>query len=180
MGYKGFTLSWGLSQLRSACKGNTGDSEFDPWVWKFPWRRSGKRAPLFLPGESMDKEHSETLISRVTKLDPMELGHECGGDSVALIFVFFVRVNLQVFPCVNYICQFLHLQMSRLDYTRRFSQLSDPHACTQVYCFVNWHSTGSSEYYSDRGVQIFCALVILQLWCPAYWLHIFVVLAGSA
>ena len=26
--------------------------EFDPWVWKIPWRRKQQPAPVFLPGES--------------------------------------------------------------------------------------------------------------------------------
>ena len=26
--------------------------EFDPWVWKIPWRREWQPAPIFLPGES--------------------------------------------------------------------------------------------------------------------------------
>ena len=26
--------------------------EFDPWVWKIPWRRSAQPTPVFLPGES--------------------------------------------------------------------------------------------------------------------------------
>ena len=26
--------------------------QFDPWVRKIPWRRTGQSAPVFLPGES--------------------------------------------------------------------------------------------------------------------------------
>ena len=26
--------------------------EFDPWVWKIPWRRKWQPIPVFLPGES--------------------------------------------------------------------------------------------------------------------------------
>ena len=26
--------------------------EFDPWVWKIPWRRAWQPTPVFLPGES--------------------------------------------------------------------------------------------------------------------------------
>ena len=26
--------------------------EFDPWVWKIPWRREWLPTPVFLPGES--------------------------------------------------------------------------------------------------------------------------------
>ena len=26
--------------------------EFDPWVWKIPWRRARQPTPVFLPGES--------------------------------------------------------------------------------------------------------------------------------
>ena len=26
--------------------------EFDPWVWKIPWRRAWPPSPVFLPGES--------------------------------------------------------------------------------------------------------------------------------
>ena len=28
-----------------------GRPEFDPWVWKIPWRRKGQPTPVFLPGE---------------------------------------------------------------------------------------------------------------------------------
>ena len=32
--------------------GDTGDSSFDPWVGKIPWRREWQPTPVFLPGES--------------------------------------------------------------------------------------------------------------------------------
>ena len=43
-------LPWGLSGKESARQG--GRLEFDPWVWKIPWRRKWKPTPIFLPGKS--------------------------------------------------------------------------------------------------------------------------------
>ena len=31
---------------------SAGDSGFDPWVWKIPWRRKCHPVPVFLPGKS--------------------------------------------------------------------------------------------------------------------------------
>ena len=31
---------------------NAGDSEFDPWIRKMPWRRKWPPTPAFLPGKS--------------------------------------------------------------------------------------------------------------------------------
>ena len=28
------------------------ETQFDPWIWKFPWRRKWKPTPVFLPGKS--------------------------------------------------------------------------------------------------------------------------------
>ena len=32
--------------------GDSGDSGFDPWVGKIPWRRKWQPTPVLLPGES--------------------------------------------------------------------------------------------------------------------------------
>ena len=41
--------------------------EFDPWVWKIPWRRAWQPTSVFLPGESMDREAWWGTIHEVTK-----------------------------------------------------------------------------------------------------------------
>ena len=35
---------------------SAGDSGFDPWVWKIPWRRKCQPVPVFLPGKSQGQE----------------------------------------------------------------------------------------------------------------------------
>ena len=34
---------------------NAGNSGFDPWVWRIPWRRAGQPTPVFLPGKFYGK-----------------------------------------------------------------------------------------------------------------------------
>jgi len=44
-------LPWWLNGKESTC--NAGVTEgFDPWVWKFPWKRAWQPTPVFLFGES--------------------------------------------------------------------------------------------------------------------------------
>ena len=46
---KGSSLPAGSNSRQSAC--NMGDSRFNPWVGKIPWRRDWQLTPVFLPGE---------------------------------------------------------------------------------------------------------------------------------
>ena len=46
------TLSFPVVKNWPANAGDTGNCEFDPWVWKIPWRRAWQPTPVFLPGES--------------------------------------------------------------------------------------------------------------------------------
>ena len=39
---------------------------FDPWVGKIPWRRKWQPTPVFLPGESQDRE-DRAVVQRVAK-----------------------------------------------------------------------------------------------------------------
>ena len=42
----------GMSGKESACQCiRHKRCEFDPWVWKIPWRRKWKPTPVFLPGK---------------------------------------------------------------------------------------------------------------------------------
>ena len=43
-------LPWWLRQYRICLQ--CGRPEFDPWIWKIPWKREWLPTPLFLPGES--------------------------------------------------------------------------------------------------------------------------------
>ena len=40
------------------------ETEFDPWVGKFPWRRAWQPTPVFLPGESQRTEEPGGLQLR--------------------------------------------------------------------------------------------------------------------
>jgi len=40
---------------------------FNPWVWKIPWRGKWQPAPVFLPGESMDRGAWRTTVHGVAK-----------------------------------------------------------------------------------------------------------------
>ena len=44
----------------------------DPWVGKIPWRRKGQPAPVFLPGEFMDRGAGWAIIHRVAESDTTE------------------------------------------------------------------------------------------------------------
>ena len=56
-----------LSGKESAC--NVGDTRFDPWVGKIPWRRAWQSTPVFLPGES----HEERSLAGYSPQDHKEL-----------------------------------------------------------------------------------------------------------
>jgi len=40
---------------------------FDPWVGKIPWRRKWQPTPVFLPGESQDREAWWATVHGVAK-----------------------------------------------------------------------------------------------------------------
>ena len=46
---------------------NAGDTGFDPWVGKIPWRRKWHPTPGFLPGESQDRGAWRAIVHGVTK-----------------------------------------------------------------------------------------------------------------
>jgi len=52
---------------------NAGDMrcEFNPWVWKIPWRRAWEPTPVLLPGESPWTEEPGGLPS----IGPQRFGH---------------------------------------------------------------------------------------------------------
>ena len=41
--------------------------QFDPWVGKIRWRRAWQPTPVFLPGNSMDREAWQAPVQEVTK-----------------------------------------------------------------------------------------------------------------
>ena len=45
---------------------------FDPWVRKIPWRREWQFSPVFLPGESHDRETWQATVYVVAELDTTE------------------------------------------------------------------------------------------------------------
>ena len=47
-----FFPQWLSSNKSTSNAGTTGDSCFDPWMGKIPWRRAWQPTPVFLPGES--------------------------------------------------------------------------------------------------------------------------------
>ena len=51
MGFLGGTSG---KESTCQCQGQK-TCEFNPWVGKIPWRRAWQLAPVFLPGESMDR-----------------------------------------------------------------------------------------------------------------------------
>ena len=44
-----------------------GESGFDPWIMKIPWRRKWKPTPVFLPGESHGQRSLADTVHGVTK-----------------------------------------------------------------------------------------------------------------
>ena len=60
----------GSAAKESTC--NAGDSGFDPWVGKSPWRMAWQPTPDFLPGES---PWTEEMISHSTCLSLFDLFH---------------------------------------------------------------------------------------------------------
>ena len=44
----------------------------DLWVRKIPWRRKGQPAPVFLPGEFMDRGAGWAIIHRAAESDTTE------------------------------------------------------------------------------------------------------------
>ena len=55
----------GSDSKGSAC--NTGDTGFDPWVRKIPWRRKWQLTPVFLPGESHGQRSLSSYSHRVAR-----------------------------------------------------------------------------------------------------------------
>ena len=58
--------SWAYicTMQESACQcGRRKRLGFDPWVWKFPWRRAQQPTPVFLPGKSLWTEEPGGLQS---------------------------------------------------------------------------------------------------------------------
>ena len=47
--------------------GNLMRQEFDPWVWKIPWRRRWQLTPTFLPGNPMDRGDWWATVHRVAQ-----------------------------------------------------------------------------------------------------------------
>ena len=42
--------------------------KFDPWVWKFPWRREGLPTPVFLPGEVHEQRSLWATVHGIARL----------------------------------------------------------------------------------------------------------------
>ena len=57
---------------QAANAGDTRDAQFDPWVWKTPWRRAWQPTPVLLPGESPWTEEPGGLQS----IGLQRLGHD--------------------------------------------------------------------------------------------------------
>ena len=58
-------LSWWLRWYRIQLQ--CGRPGFDPWVGKIPWRRAWQPTPVFLPGESHDRQAWRATVHGVTK-----------------------------------------------------------------------------------------------------------------
>ena len=61
-------LPWWLSGKESACNaGAIRRCKMDPWVRKMPWRRARQPAPVFLPGNPMDRGAWQATVHSVAK-----------------------------------------------------------------------------------------------------------------
>ena len=56
---------------------SAGDSGFDLWVWKIPWRRKCQPVPVFLPGKSQGQEPGRLPSMRLQRV-----GHDLATKQV--------------------------------------------------------------------------------------------------
>ena len=133
-------------------------------AWRIPWTRS-------LVGYSL-WGHKE--------LDTMEHWHEYDGNSVALIFSFCLWVNLQIFPCVNYICVNFFIFKWVAWITPEILTVVR-YSCLYLgilFCQLTFHSLTRILFWPV--VCRFLYTLHIILWYLAYWLDIFVMCLSSA
>ena len=65
---KGLPLQLNVKESTCQCKRH----EFDPWVWKIPWKRKWQPTPVFLPGKS----HGQRSLMGYSPWSCKRVGHD--------------------------------------------------------------------------------------------------------
>ena len=116
-----------------------GRPEFNPWVWKIPWRRAWQPIPVFLPGES----HAQRSLAVYSPWGHKEF------DTTEQLSTHATILNLHVFSPVISFCIYWNTCIYTEDTAKSMHNCIIKKSCKLVRIRYNNREINCINWYSD-------------------------------